>query len=58
MSAVDVATARRQIQPLTATNMRTALLLFLRANRRHLAELGLSSLLINTMMLALPASWA
>lgn len=34
--------------------MRTALLLFLRANRRHLAELGLSSLLINTMMLALP----
>lgn len=34
--------------------MRQPILLFLRANRRHLAELGLASLLVNAFVLALP----
>ena len=34
--------------------MRPPILLFLRANRRHLAELGLASLLVNAFVLALP----
>jgi ATP-binding cassette subfamily B protein/ATP-binding cassette subfamily C protein LapB len=38
----------------TKTAMRPTLLLFLRANRRHLVELLLASVLINAMMLAMP----
>jgi len=34
--------------------MRTSILLFLRANRRHLGELVLASLLVNAFVLALP----
>lgn len=34
--------------------MREAILLFLRANRRHLADLALSSLLVNAFVLTLP----
>ena len=34
--------------------MREAILLFLRANRRHLVDLALASLLVNAFVLTLP----